>query len=293
MAKGRNGLRRLRIQALGALALNGNLPGFVQGTIATWPGKGICVPALNCYSCPGAIGACPIGSLQAVSGAGRSPLSLYVLGLMVLFGLACGRLFCGYLCPFGFFQDLLARIPTPKRRVPPGLHRILSKVKYLVLVFPVTLLPILLADAYGNKTPVFCGQFCPQGTLQAGIPLAILDPGIRHSLGPLFAQKALILLAIVGLALWIPRFFCRYLCPLGAFLGLFNPISLYRLRLDASACTQCKACARACPVQVDPSQDPNHRDCIRCHRCVEVCPEGALAHDLPTQRALQTPPESP
>lgn len=267
----------MRIQALGLLALNGHLSGFIHGSLATWPAKGICVPALNCYSCPGAIGACPIGSLQAVSGAGRSPISLYVIGLMVLFGLACGRLFCGYLCPFGFFQDLLYKCPGPKLRVPQGLHRLLSKIKYLVLIFPVILLPILAMDAYGNKSPIFCARICPQGTLQAGLPLASVDPALRASLGTSFAWKLFVLIFISFLAIVIGRVFCRYICPLGAFFGLFNRISIYRIKFDPIACTSCKQCARACPVQVDPSLDPNQADCIRCHQCVETCPEGALS----------------
>ncbi len=66
------------------------------------------MPVLNCYSCPGALGACPIGAMQAVAG-GRHKFSFYVLGLLALFGTVLGRLICGFLCPLGAFYALFNR----------------------------------------------------------------------------------------------------------------------------------------------------------------------------------------
>ena len=102
------------IQALATLATNANLKGFFEGRIYTGNTKVACVPGLNCYSCPGAVGSCPIGSLQAVIGSKKFSISYYVFGIMILIGALLGRLVCGLLCPFGFVQDLLYKIPTPK-----------------------------------------------------------------------------------------------------------------------------------------------------------------------------------
>ena len=105
------------IQALATLATNANLKGFFEGKIYTGNTKVACVPGLNCYSCPGAVGSCPIGSLQAVIGSKKFSISYYVFGIMILIGALLGRLVCGLLCPFGFVQDLLYKIPTPKFKI--------------------------------------------------------------------------------------------------------------------------------------------------------------------------------
>ena len=81
------------VQLLSALALNLNLPGFASGSIYTGPLKGVCVPVLNCYSCPGALGACPVGALQSPFAAIGGKLAYYVLGMLLLFALTLGR-FC-------------------------------------------------------------------------------------------------------------------------------------------------------------------------------------------------------
>ena len=102
------------IQALATLATNANLKGFFEGKIYTGNTKVACVPGLNCYSCPGAVGSCPIGSLQAVIGSKKFSISYYVFGIMILIGALLGRLVCGLLCPFGFVQDLLYKIQSFK-----------------------------------------------------------------------------------------------------------------------------------------------------------------------------------
>lgn len=276
MAKHVSARRRKWIQALGAVAMNGHLGNFRQGHIATGFGKSVCVPVLNCYSCPGAVGACPIGSLQAVAGSGRLMISQYVLGMMLLFGILGGRIYCGYLCPFGLLQELLYRIPLKKWRVPAGIHRIATKIKYLVLLFPVLLLPAVFQDAFGLCTPYFCAWICPAGTLEAGLPLLATNASLRSALGGMFVWKLILAMVFIFLTIRISRFFCRYLCPLGAFYGLLNPVSWYRLECNSSVCTQCKRCTRVCTMAVDPSETPNSPECIRCQDCVAACPEQAL-----------------
>ena len=95
------------IQALWAFLTNSRVSGFVTGKIYTGNLKHACVPGLNCYSCPGATGACPIGSLQAVIGSWNFKMAYYVIGFLIFVGALLGRLVCGFLCPFGLIQDLL------------------------------------------------------------------------------------------------------------------------------------------------------------------------------------------
>ena len=121
---------RLWIQIIFAALTNGYVNGFLQSKIYTGPTKAICVPGLNCYSCPGALGACPIGSLQAVIGSRNYQFSFYVIGILVAVGAFCGRFVCGFLCPFGLVQDLLHKIPVPKLKKLPG-EKYLKYLKYV------------------------------------------------------------------------------------------------------------------------------------------------------------------
>ena len=261
--------RRFGIQAAAALLQNANLKGFFTGTVYQGASKQVCVPGLNCYSCPGAVGACPVGSLQnALSGLNfRFPY--YVVGLLIFFGALLGRAVFGFLCPFGWLQELLHRIPFYKKNRF-RLDRPLRKVKYAVLLIMVVILPLFV-----KLTPVFCKYLCPSGTL-AGVLLAIRNPLIRSQLGPLFTWKFSVLLAMLILSLMIWRPFCKYLCPLGAIYGMFNKISLVRLQLDSKQCVHCGICASGCRMNLDPVRELNHAECIRCGDCVRACPRNAL-----------------
>ena len=265
---------RLRIQILAALVQNADFRGFFTGRINQGALKSVCVPGLNCYSCPGALGACPIGSLQAFLSSRPVRFPYYVVGLLLFFGALLGRAVCGFLCPFGLAQDLLHKLPFPRRKLGPfpG-DRLLRKLKYAVLLVLVIGLPALVLD----YVPAFCKYLCPAGTLGGGIPLVLLHGERLHlSVGGLFFWKLAAALVILLLSIVIFRPFCKYLCPLGALYGLTNPIALYRMHADAGRCTGCSACARACPMQVDPSKTPNSPECIRCGVCTRCCPAQAL-----------------
>ena len=261
--------RRTLIQFLAALGQNAYIPGFFRGVIYQGKGKLLCVPGLNCYSCPGALGACPLGSLQAALGQGMGRFPAYVLGCLLLFGVVLGRLVCGFLCPFGLLQDVLARVPLPKLKVPRWLDRPLRYLKYAILLMLVTFTLLRLE-------PVFCKYLCPAGLLEAGLPLTALNPQFAALRGGLFYLKLAILLLIGALALFVERPFCRYLCPLGAFYGLFNGVGFYRLQVKESACVRCGRCSAACPMAVDPVKAPNSPECIRCGRCMDACPTQAI-----------------
>jgi polyferredoxin len=279
--KGKGAKRRLSfqrtIQLLSAVLVNGYAAGFQKGRIFTGGTKAVCVPVLNCYSCPGALGACPIGSLQAAVGGMKRHFPFYVLGLLMLFGIVLGRVVCGLLCPFGLVQDLLHKIPVPKRRVPKKIDRPARYLKYLVLLALVILLPAFAVTKTGVTPPYFCQYVCPAGTLGGGIPLMIADPALRTLAGALFSWKALILVVIAAASMFIHRPFCRYLCPLGAFYAVFNRFSFFQMNLDETKCIGCKKCEHICPMVVEVTKNINGPECIRCGMCKAVCPTGAIA----------------
>ncbi|MFR8872829.1 MAG: 4Fe-4S binding protein [Oscillospiraceae bacterium] len=264
------------MQAAWALLTNGYLAGFLHGKIYQGPWKKLCVPGLNCYSCPGALGSCPIGALQAVLSSRNFQFAYYVVGFLLLIGALLGRFVCGFLCPFGWIQDLLHKIPFPRKCKTFRGDKLLRKVKYGILLIFVILLPLFLVDILGQGTPWFCKLICPAGMLEGGIPLVLLNQGLRSAIGWLYAWKGVILGCTVLLSIWIYRPFCKYLCPLGAIYSLFNPISIFRLRVDREKCTQCGACAKACGMHLNPVQTPNHPECIRCGACQNTCPSGAI-----------------
>ena len=225
------------IQAGAALLTNLHLPNFIKGGLYQGKGKTVCVPGLNCYSCPAAF-------------------------------------ICGFLCPFGWFQELLHKIPTKKlstKKLKP-----LTYLKYVVLLVMVVLLPALVVNDVGMGDPFFCKYLCPQGVLEGAIPLSIANSGIRAALGSLFTWKFTILLGILVLSILFYRPFCKWLCPLGAFYALMNRVSLFQMKVDESKCVSCGKCAGACKMDVDVTKTPNHGECIRCGMCVRACPTGAV-----------------
>lgn len=271
--------KRIRkiVQTLNALISNANFAGFLNGTIYNGPLKKFCVPGMNCYSCPGALGACPIGSMQALFGARHPKFAFYVVGYLSIIGVLVGRFICGWLCVFGLIQELLYMIPTKKFTVPEKLDKVLRKMKYVFLVVFVVLFPIILRDEFGVSFPYFCKWVCPVGMLEGGVPLVLMNEGLRAAAHWLYAWKLLILLVMIAMSIFINRPFCKYVCPLGAFYGLFHRFSFLQLKCDQSACIDCGLCAKTCKMQVDPSKTPTSAECIRCGECVSACPVSALS----------------
>ena len=221
---------RCLIQAAAALLSNIHLPNFFKGKIYQGNGKTVCVPGLNCYSCPAASGACPIGAFQSVVGSSKFNFSYYITGFFILLGVILGRFICGFLCPFGWFQDLLHKIPGKKlstARLKP-----LRYLKYVILVVFVILLPIFVTNPIGMGDPFFCKYICPQGVLEGAIPLSLFNAGIRSALGRLFTFKSIILVTVVVLSILFYRPFCKWICPLGAIYSLFNKVSLTGIEVE-------------------------------------------------------------
>ncbi len=272
--------RRLAIQGVAALIQNAHFKGFFTGQIYRGDLKAVCVPGLNCYSCPGAVGACPIGSLQNSLSGISFRLPYYVLGMLIFFGALLGRAVCGFLCPFGLLQDLLNKIPFPKKIRTFRGDRKLRKLKYVVLAVLVIAVP-----SFVRLTPAFCKYVCPSGTL-SGVLLALADTRLYAVLGSAFAWKISILALIVILSIMIYRPFCKYLCPLGAVYAPFNKAAVLHMSCDGSSCVSCGACAAACGMGVDPSDDPNDTECIRCGACIKACPAKALSYELGYRKTL-------
>ena len=264
------------IQALATLATNANLKGFFEGRIYTGNTKVACVPGLNCYSCPGAVGSCPIGSLQAVIGSKKFSISYYVFGIMILIGALLGRLVCGLLCPFGFVQDLLYKIPTPKFKIPEKIDRPLRYLKYAILLVFVILLPMFLTNQFGLGAPYFCKLICPAGTLGGALPLLATNEGLRSTIGFLFFWKLSILIVIVALSIFTYRPFCKYICPLGAFYSFFNKIGFYKMEFVPAKCVNCGLCEKSCKMDINVRANPNSLECIRCGACTAACRHDAL-----------------
>jgi len=270
-------------QIAGTLAAN---PWFVYlSTRTIYQGdlKGVCFPGLNCYACPLALFSCPMGSLQhslatlspRKSGGSSfvhqawtarvAPL-LYVVGFVGLVGVVFGRLPCGWICPFGFLQDLLYKIPTPKLRLPAWARFF----KYAALGVLALMAPYLLG------TSTYC-RLCPAGVLEGALPLKILPPEAPlPATGWFFWLKIAILALFLAWMVVTKRPFCRTACPLGAAYALLAPVSLYRMEVDEEKCTRCEECRSVCPVDISIYENPDSPECVRCLDCKKACPLEAI-----------------
>ena len=228
----------------------------------------LCVPALNCHSCPAAVFACPIGVvLNFVS---LRIIPLVAIGILGLVGSIVGRFVCGWVCPFGLLQDFLHKIPSPKFTLP----KWTKFVKYIVLVVTVVLVPLFI----GLDTEAFFCKLCPAGTLESLIPRSLAEGnlGALARGWPRLAVLVLVLLfAIVSM-----RSFCKVFCPIGAFLAIWNKFSAFSLRYEQASCPGCKKCLKDCPMDIQ-LEDFRQKDaesvvttpseCILCLQCVDTC----------------------
>lgn len=271
--KKRKPLTRRLIQVYTALLYNAYIKGFAEGEIYTGVLKNACVPGLNCYSCPGAISACPLGSLQNAISASADRPAFYVIGIILLFGVFLGRVICGFLCPFGLIQELLHKIPVKKLKKNKITQK-LTFIKYVILGIFVVIIPLFFG-LRKQPLPAFCKYICPAGTLEGALMLMIHpdNAGIRALTGGLFYWKLAVLIAMVVTCVFIFRAFCRFICPLGAIYSLFSKIALLGVRVDMNKCNNCGACVKTCQMDIKRVGD---RECIQCGECIDVCPEKAI-----------------
>lgn len=283
-----NAIKRKLIQIAAFGFTNSHLGNFASGKLYTGKWKQFCNPGLNCYSCPAATLACPIGAMQAVASSMQYNFSFYVVGILLAVGVLLGRFVCGWICPFGLVQELFYKIPSRKYRLP----KLFTYVKYGILVVFVIVLPVTATNYMGIGKPAFCQYICPSGTLFGGIPMTVTHPELRTATGLLFLLKISILILTLLACVLIFRFFCKTLCPLGAIYGLLNKISIYHLEVDKQSCIQCGKCAHTCKMDVDPVAAPNSAECIRCGACAASCPKQAIRLGL-TARKSDTAKDNP
>lgn len=269
--------KRRLIQLYAALLTNANIKGFFNGKIYQGDVKNLCAPGLNCYSCPGASAACPLGALQNALANSGARLPYYVFGILILYGVIFGRWICGFLCPFGLIQDLVYKIKTPKIKKS-AFTRVLSYLKYILLAVFVFAMPLIYAlREMSIPLPAFCKYICPSGTLlgAGGLLANQANDYMFGMLGPLFTWKFVLLMAFIIGMVFMYRFFCRFFCPLGAIYGLFNRISLLGMKIDSNKCTDCGLCVKECKMDIKKVSD---RECISCGSCVGVCPAKAISY---------------
>jgi len=265
-------IRRI-VQSIALLVTNSYFAAITKASFYQGNLKGVCVPVLNCYACPLAWGSCPIGTLQHYVIVRAVPF--YVLGVLGLVGLLVGRWPCGWLCPFGFLQELLHKIPSRKFSAPDWL-------RHLKFVF---LFGVAGVVVWFTFEPWFC-KLCPAGTLEAGLPWlwwqargSVFAEGMDFTTW-MFALKMVILVGLLLLMVMMWRPFCRFMCPLGALLGLMNKVSLLQLDYDLDSCAiayakgsefencaTCKHCSLHCPMGLKVPEQRGSVDCIRCMNC--------------------------
>lgn len=242
--------------------------------------KSVCFPVLNCYSCPSAGYSCPVGSFQFWLNETRENIDfgekinlvgLFIIGSILLPALIVGRFICGFMCPFGFFQDIISKISGRNIYI----KKIFRSIKYIILLLFVIILPLFTVGGF-SIGPVFCKYICPAGTFEAGMPLLIFDSALRESISYITYFKFFILFFVLFMTFFSKRFFCKTMCPLGAFLGLFNRLSVFAINLDKDTCVKCGKCSSVCPMNLDVPSEINSKECIRCMECKKVCSQRAI-----------------
>jgi polyferredoxin len=229
--------------------------------------KGISIPFLPDASLHAI---CPFGGVETlytfvtagsfVQKIHNSSFILMILGLIA--AILFGTIFCGYICPFGTFQEWIGKLGKkifPKRYnriVPEKVDRVLRYLRYLVLILVVYQTAVSVKLVFQSADPYYAlfNFFTGEVAITAYITLGI----------------------IIVLSLFIERPWCKYFCPYGALLGLFNSFRVFKIRRNQSSCIDCKKCDSVCPMNIRVSRKDAIRDpqCVSCHKCLSdvSCP---------------------
>lgn len=218
----------------------------------------VCGPVFHCYSCPLATFACPIGVLANFSALHVVPL--LALGTLLLVGAVFGSFVCGWACPFGFLQDLAARVPTPKFRLP----SVLGWLRYATLVGLVLAIPYL----YGEGHALFFCRVCPAGALEGAVPFVASQAIAGGEIAWPSTTKMVILGVFLVTIFFTYRPWCTVFCPLGAIFSLCNRVSFLFVRFHPDRCNDCDRCRDLCRYRGPRQQRAGDLRCIRCLDCV-------------------------
>ncbi|MFP3984682.1 MAG: 4Fe-4S binding protein [Candidatus Bathyarchaeia archaeon] len=220
-----------------------------------------------------------------------------------------GRTLCGWVCPFGFVQEILGYIKRKHMEISPRTHKDIINIKYLILgvilfiSITVSVTSVMGIDRnYKNALGIFAqapfNALSPHDTLFATLPIltsrslsgdAPFNDALSGigSLTPLFWTRLVILGLALAFAIYTPRSWCRYFCPVGAIMAILNRFSFLGLKRDVIHCTKesCRACVEACPMKVPildlPWEKFSHPECIYCLECVDACTTKALKPRIP------------
>jgi polyferredoxin len=206
-----------------------------------------------------------------------------VLGVLFVVGGLVGAFICGWACPFGFLQDLVGKIPTPKFTLPAWA----GHFRYVVLIALVIAVPYF----FGKDHPLYICRVCPAGALEAAVPNMFREAAADSPITTPNVLKLTILGLIVVGMLFKYRPWCTLFCPLGAIFGIFNRFSLFYLRYHPTRCTDCSLCHHQCKIGIRPDQRANDPRCIRCLDCTRC---GAITvstvfSEKPTEDPRQKP----
>lgn len=258
------------------------------------PLKALCFPGLNCCSCPAASMSYPMGALRQLRlgigfsiETGSCSHGSYLFGTVDIIASLTARLTCGWLCPFGFLQEMLYKIPSGRK------FQTAQPLKHFILVFWVTLFPLKLTDQRKRGKAWICKSVCPAGTIEAGIPMLILQPDLRETWGYLFYNKLVWMIWFLIWSIFSGRPFCKTTCHRGCCYGMFNKISLFQLQLNKQHCTDCGSCLQVCPMDINSIKTSTAQNAffIRAVRPRRVKFEATSIHC--TRLPLALPPQKP
>lgn len=239
---------------------------------------GFCVPFFYCNACPVASSACPLRAMElSVYKIFKNPdsfslrLFLYPILILGAVGIISGRAVCGWACPIGMLQRATGIVPRFLKNNFPflrkfGQHKIeryLRYAKYFVLIGLVFLTSMFIGFVFTD--------ICPIGMLTGTFAIMILNPGVYIPNSYFYVALVIFILFLVLIFL-VERGWCRYFCPIGAFLAPFNKVSIIHMEVDKENCKHCNICSNACPMGIDVPNMNRDLECILCGKCVESCP---------------------